>query len=406
MNPAYKILLKNTFIIKGEIVKKISFLVGFGVIILLLSSAGYAINYTTTRVNTTGKANDLINAVKHGNYTKVYRLLRRGANVNAQDEMGWTALMHAVSYANGRKLVSVPRYIQLAQLLINRGANIHIVGGRVNAFTLSAKYANSTMLRLLARKGANVNICAPAVNYSAVQWAAYKGHVYTLQTLISLGAKVTGKGTCGNNALHLAVKFHNRTRIFYYLLKVRNGININEKNREGNTALIIAAKAGMFRNIAYLLRNGANVNLQNNKNETALMYACYSTNRDYWKKMRVVRLLLKKYPKINLKDNHGKSAIFYASNLTIVKLLLHRDNGASVTLRDNRGRTVLINAVRMGLTGIVRYLIQFGANVNAKDYQTYTALDYALKMPSNLRSPALINLIKKAGGKTGAQIGS
>jgi hypothetical protein len=61
---------------------------------------------------------ELIEAVKNGNYTDVEMLIKKGADVNQQDEQGWTPL----NFAAGKGDIS------LVQLLVNNGADIFKIG--------------------------------------------------------------------------------------------------------------------------------------------------------------------------------------------------------------------------------------------------------------------------------------
>ena len=57
----------------------------------------------------------LMKAAQEGNDWKVTKLIKAGANVNAKDKDGWTALMYAVRYQEG---------IQCVNLLIDAGADV------------------------------------------------------------------------------------------------------------------------------------------------------------------------------------------------------------------------------------------------------------------------------------------
>lgn len=348
---------------------------------------------------------DLVNAAWNGNLVEVNRLLKSGANVNTRDNFGWTPLMYAVSYGHGRRAVQESVYFQIAQLLLSRGADIHVIGNKYTAFTLCAKFANSAMLRVLAAKGAKMNITHPEVNYSAVMWAAARNNYYALETLVALGADVKGKGVCGNNALHLACKLQNSAKIVDLLLKIRDGIDINERNNEGDTGLILAVQNGSSAVVQLLIKKRADVNAKNSKGETALMHASYANNQNTEEHVKIVRLLLNTFPDINIQDNSGRSALLWATGLKIVQLLTARDNGARVELQDKTGKTALIRAVEFNLVPILKYLISFRADVNATDYSGRSALDYALDRPANLYNREVVDILKRAGAKRGREIG-
>lgn len=100
-----------------------------------------------------------------------------------------------------------------------------------------------------------------------------------------------------------------------YLLN--NGVDINQKDEDGNTLLLLAAKdnynAKMLR---YLINKGANVNSENNQLKSSLFYALYNGNYENSK------LLLenKAYPEENM------LSMFVSENyIKFVKLLLEHN---------------------------------------------------------------------------------
>lgn len=97
-----------------------------------------------------------------------------------------------------------------------------------------------------------------------------------------------------------------------------NGADVNVKDEDGNTALIIAAIFGHNTIAQILLANGADVNAKDNDGKTALMWAAFNGQT------AIVRLLLSTGADVNIKDNFGKTALMKADssgNTDIVKLL-------------------------------------------------------------------------------------
>jgi len=68
-----------------------------------------------TTYKTRIKRNVLFQPAASGDYAEVKRLIESGADVNAQDNEGWTALMWA----------SEAGYIKVAKLLIEEGADVN-----------------------------------------------------------------------------------------------------------------------------------------------------------------------------------------------------------------------------------------------------------------------------------------
>jgi len=87
---------------------------------------------------------------------------------------------------------------------------------------------------------------------------------------------------------------------------LRRGANIESKNGDGYTALMLAAKWGYPEIVTLLLENKANVNATDNFGYTALMRAAENGHKP------VVALLLENKADIDAADSKGRKAIDYA----------------------------------------------------------------------------------------------
>lgn len=147
--------------------------------------------------------------------------------------------------------------------------------------------------------------------------------------------------------------------------------NINDKNKEGWTALMLAARNSKVVGIEIvklLLDRGADVNLQNNEKYTALMMAAMNSNTD--SNIETVKLLLDKGADVNLVEFLGWTALMMAarssnkeSNIETVKLLL--EYGADVNIQDNEGWTALMwasqNSNEESNIETVKLLLDYGS---------------------------------------------
>lgn len=148
-----------------------------------------------------------------------------------------------------------------------------------------------------------------------------------------------------------------------YLIK--NGANVNAKDRNGQTPLLIyISQSNNLDIIKYLVEHGADINSKDNYGNTPLINA---TNKNY---SEIIRNFTKRGININ-----NKIAILPFINkylLETVKYLIGK--GAIVDESTNTGMTPLMMASSNGNLGIVKYLIEHGADVNAKDFLGYTSL--------------------------------
>ena len=88
-----------------------------------------------------------------------------------------------------------------------------------------------------------------------------------------------------------------------------------------------------------------------------------------------------------------------AGNITVVKY--HLDAGVNVNVEDNFfNRTPLHHAAIEDQKEIVELLIDNSADVNAKDVNGYTPLDWAIFN----KDTKTVDLLRKHGGKTGEEL--
>jgi len=147
--------------------------------------------------------------------------LRKGADVNAKDKSGFTALMGAVFPEVERALFSEVQ-IELVRLLLENGAD-------VNAKT---KDGRTALMRA----------------------CTYNNEVEVTKVLLENGADINEKDERGKTALMQAVFFVNNQAVVRLLLE--NGADVNAKDKYGQTALLMASRRPyQFREI--LIKYGA-----------------------------------------------------------------------------------------------------------------------------------------------------
>jgi ankyrin repeat protein len=119
-------------------------------------------------------------------------------------------------------------------------------------------------------------------------------------------------------------------------LFLKAGMNINVRDKDGNTALMLASMTGDPEIFNLLIGKGADINARSASGYTALMYL--SSRGD----TATAKLLLKKGADVNSRSNDGDTALMLASlngNFEAAKLLV--ESGADVNARNNKGNTAL-----------------------------------------------------------------
>eukprot|EP00833_Pecoramyces_ruminatium_P008856 jgi/Orpsp1_1/1182888/evm.model.c7180000083072.1 len=139
----------------------------------------------------------------------------------------------------------------------------------------------------------------------------------------------------GDTFLTYACKLGNYKKI-KNLIKL--GIDINNKNRDGDSPLTIVCKnknieiIEKIKIIKYMLDNGANINIKDRYDLTPLMIACYFNN------IKLVKFLIDSNSNINFKNKDGDTAITIArcfNNKDIIELLIKSKDNIDIKNNNN-----------------------------------------------------------------------
>lgn len=170
---------------------------------------------------------------------------------------------------------------------------------------------------------------------------------------------------------------------------INNGIDINEEDDNGLTALHHAAEGGHAKCVEILLQNGANVN-----GKVSPLHMV----RD----VKCAQLLLKAKATLNANDEHGNSPLQTAirkGRQELVEFFLSVD--ADVQCTNAEGETPLHILCSSFMAkphdeNLTRKLIEMGANVNAKESQGRSPLHLAV-MNYQVNKTNTVNMLITAG---------
>jgi ankyrin len=211
----------------------------------------------------------MVDAAKNADKEALRGLLQHGANVNAADADGTTAL-HWASYRDD---------VEAADLLIRAGAKVNAADdlGVTPLWTASLN-GSAAMVRRLLEAGANPN-AALQLGETPVMVASRSGNPVVVEQILAKGANVNARAARGQTALMWAVAqkhsecvkvllahgadVHARSDVWSEVMAVPPHGH-PEYNRAiphgGDTALMFAARAGDIRSARLLVAAGANVN--------------------------------------------------------------------------------------------------------------------------------------------------
>jgi ankyrin len=357
---------------------------GSRMIIAELLGAGADVNTTTP-----GGETVLMTAVRTGDAETVKLLLDRGADVSAREhEFGETALMwsaaenHADAVrllaAHGAALDARANVLQFPNVKVDAATMVitAMPRGGLTPLMYAARQGALDSARALAELGANLNAVDPD-GMSALVIAIINAHYDVAAMLVEKGADPNVADITGMAAVYAAVDMHtldplvNRPAptgntshaavdLVATLLEHHASPNATLKSPllarqhnfgdgalgSGATPLMRAAKNGDVPMMGVLIAHGASARQAMPNGMTPLLFAATASRR--------------------------KSA---PDAVAAAKLCL--DNGADVNAHDAAGATALHLAVATS-DDLVKYLVEHGARLDAKDQLGRTPLDVAL----------------------------
>ncbi|XP_063923502.1 kinase D-interacting substrate of 220 kDa B isoform X3 [Zophobas morio] len=186
------------------------------------------------------------------------------------------------------------------------------------------------------------------------------------QLLESKQVQVDDRDENGSTALILAAT---KGRSAFVRELLAHGADANAEDSDSWTALLCAAKEGHADIVLQLLEHNADIEHRDMGNWTALMWATYKGRVD------VVQLLLDKGAEVNAHGNYHISSLIWSAGRGFTQiteaLIAH---GAKVNVGDKYGTTALVWASRKGHAEIAAMLLKAGANVDTAGMYSWTAL--------------------------------
>jgi ankyrin repeat protein len=233
---------------------------------------------------------NLIEAVNNGNLLEVEKILQQGADVNAKDKDGWSALHIAVNDV----------LVEIVNTLVRKGADVAAMDGAgATPLHYAASRGNIEEIKILLSNGADVN-AQDSLGWTPLRWAVRNGNMEAIKLLVTRGANVNAKDRRGSAALH------GSNMINVVKLLLARGSLVNAKDSLGETPLFIAAWRGYKDIASSLIESGADVNAETIYGGTPLQEAATHGHRE------IVDLLLQKHAEINARDHAGYTSLHYA----------------------------------------------------------------------------------------------
>jgi ankyrin repeat protein len=276
---------------------------------------------------------------------------------------------------------------------------------RRNTMSKQNNYANSRiwwLIRVVQIPLLTLVITLAGCETNKFIGAAAKGEIATVEDMLVEGADINQRGKNGRTALMAAASRGHKEMV---QLLLAHGADVNAQSEGGSTALRSAASGNDCDIMRILLDEGADVDAKGSSGWTALIVA--ARNRC----VEAVELLLEAGADVNARNNDGWTALMFATlgrrssydqmqssrgaidvyvtpdkkSIKMVEMLLSHDADPNAQekivewsgwgIPPTHGRTALhIAAANFGMGANVKALLDHGADVNARDGNGFTAL--------------------------------
>jgi ankyrin repeat protein len=270
---------------------------------------------------------------------------------------------------------ALPRTFKAVRALLEGGADpcyqtsdgataLHLAASRGLTDTCRALHAASSGRVLeLAGKADGLGITPLLSACAAEQFAVVK-------LLCTLGAHVNHSDAAGNTPVMVATA-ESEDRVILQFLLQQDGIKVNQRNKDGFTALIMAAEAGHVAAVRLLLSHGADVGLADKEGFTPVFAAAARGH------LRVQNELIQHGVDLTVTAELDFTLLMQAARSNqphVTEFLIEK--GASVHTVDGLGATALQDAALSTSisTETMRVLLAHGADVNASNHEGETPL--------------------------------
>ena len=302
---------------------------------------------------------ELFQAIRNGDAGAMRRALSADT-MEARDSRGATPLMHAAAFGS----------IDAMKMLLDAGADVN-AKNNFGATALLWCARDGEKARMLIEHGADVNVRSKQGRTPLMLASMREGGADIVALLLSKGADVNVADTHGETALGLAAEYGGIDNV--RLLAAKRA-NIHALNQKGQTPLILAAQGAQPEVARFLIREGANVNVATSWYTTvrngqiqllqlmALHHAAQSGAPE------VVRDLVRAGANVNAMDSRGFGPLVFAiaqeqQNPEIVRILIAA--GADVNRRAKTGESALDWAEKFGNPDVIAALKKAGATNGA-----------------------------------------
>lgn len=259
---------------------------------------------------------EFLRAVQSGNGNAAAAMIQQGADVNAREANGTTALHWAVYHQD----------VALVKRLLAAGAKVSVVNDFGSSpMQEAAITGNATVIRMLLDAGANVE-SANAEGQTALMAVARTGNVEAAKMLLVAGADVNATEKFGDQSSLMWAAAQSQPAMIRLLLEYGAKVNARgairdwqtritaeprpkDRHRGGFTPLLYAAREGCIDCARALIEGGADLNLSDPDRISPLVLALLDQRFDF------AAYLISAGADVDRWDLYGRSPLYAACDL-------------------------------------------------------------------------------------------
>lgn len=308
-------------------------------------------------------------------------LIAHGTEVTAEKNLdGANALLLLLPYLDEPKMVDY---------FTKKGLSIYDKDAVGNtSFNYAAGGGNIQMLTWLAEKGVQQKAVSTegrnAVHFASKGIRGHKNSIAVFEFLQGLGIDPTKTDTQGITPFMIYVADPAGIETIEWFLA--NGASPDKADKEGNTALMKAAKYAELETVELLLKTSKDVNASNLKGQTALTYAVSRNSAE------VVEALLKAGASASVKDARGNNLVYYLvasfqeskADEFDRKTQVLRNSGLNLASKQGDGSNFFHLAADKNEMALLKIAATLGVDVNAINDDGLTALHIAAMKTENM----------------------
>ena len=306
------------------------------------------------------------------NIEKIDSCINSGNDVTELNEYAFDAVCWAILEKNSNEVIKY--------LISKDGNDVNKITHDGRTYIFWALYKdNLTLMKYLLEKGAKTDII-DSHGYSLLNFGAVTGQTNTAlyDFCIANGSNPKiEKNNDGANPLLLVAPFIEDDKLINYFLS--KGIDINEKDYDGNGIFNYTAKRGNQKMMNLLIQKGVNYKNLNKINGNAMIFASYGT-RSYSNKLSTYKYLDSIGIEANVTTSKGvnplHSIVYKVKDKRIINYFIEK--GVNINQVNTKGFNVLMNSCYSNDTSVISHLINYTENINHKNNEGKSALTIAV----------------------------